>query len=95
MQLRGIQGIVSQAARVFPPGKYKVGIFGSRASGQAAKWSDVDVVVSGGKPVPGEVFEAFKEKLENSDLPFFVDVIDMHSVSQVLKQQVLQEVQWL
>ncbi len=95
MQAQSIRGIVLQAARVLPLGEYKVGIFGSRATGRAAKWSDLDLAVWGKERVPGDKLEAFKEKLENSDLPYFVDVVDINYVSLVLKQRVLQEVQWL
>ncbi len=66
--------------------RYHVFIFGSRAKGAAAKFSDIDVGVEGDSQVSTLVFTELEEAFENSDLPFTVDVVDFTLVSDKFKQ---------
>ncbi|MCB2263348.1 MAG: nucleotidyltransferase domain-containing protein [Candidatus Thiosymbion ectosymbiont of Robbea hypermnestra] len=50
--------------------------FGSRVTGQARRYSDLDLVVMGDHPLPSPALRALKEAFEESDLPFRVDVLD-------------------
>lgn len=65
-----------------PDPSYKVFVFGSRAEGDKhRKFSDVDIGVLG--PAPLEFMTKFniEEDLENSNIPYLVDVIDFSKVN--------------
>lgn len=80
---------------VLPAGEYKIGIFGSRAVGSPAKYSDVDLAVWGEKPASGMMMGNLREAFEESDIPYLVDVVDLHRTSPKFRDIVLQEVIWL
>lgn len=71
---------------------YKAYIFGSRATGNARKWSDIDIAIEGEKKVPGYIIEEIREDLENSNLPFVVDIVDFSLVSKRFKSVANQKV---
>ncbi|WP_133512357.1 nucleotidyltransferase family protein [Candidatus Thiosymbion oneisti] len=50
--------------------------FGSRVTGKARRYSDLDLVVMGDRPLPSPSRQALQEAFEESDLPFRVDVLD-------------------
>lgn len=54
--------------------------FGSRARGKARRRSDLDLAVGGDGSLPREVIANLKEDFSESDLPIFVDVLDIHSI---------------
>lgn len=55
-----------------PPGA-QVLAFGSRATGRAKPWSDLDLCLRG--PVSGAAVAALREALVESDLPWRVDLV--------------------
>lgn len=69
-----------------PKEKYKAFIFGSRADGTAGKWSDIDIGVIGDKGVPAGLLVEIEEELENSDIPYRVDVVDFSDVSEKFRR---------
>lgn len=60
----------------------KIWIFGSRAKGTHKKFSDLDVCFDRGAPLPDAEVSLMREKFQNSDLPYKVDLIDYHDVSE-------------
>ncbi|MCG6867597.1 MAG: nucleotidyltransferase domain-containing protein [Gammaproteobacteria bacterium] len=53
-------------------------LFGSRATGHARTWSDIDIALDGhGTVVPPEVFSSVAENLEESLVPFKADLVDL------------------
>lgn len=60
---------------------YKVFIFGSRASGEHRRWSDIDVGILGRQKIPGSTIMKIEEELENSRIPFKIDIVDFKTVS--------------
>ena len=65
--------------------KNQVFIFGSRAKGKARKFSDYDIGVTGKKPLNFKKIAQINEELEESDLPYRVDVVDFSTVSKSFK----------
>ncbi len=57
------------------PGR-EVRAFGSRVTGTAKKFSDLDLAVMGETPLPPSVLADLEEDFRESDLSFKVDVID-------------------
>ncbi|MFQ6017240.1 MAG: nucleotidyltransferase family protein [Kiloniellaceae bacterium] len=69
----------------------KVYLFGSRASGPARRTSDVDVAVDPHEPLPPRVLADLREALEESTIPYFVDVVDLSTVDADFRRHVLSE----
>lgn len=70
------------------PKDYKIFIFGSRAKEKARKFSDYDIGIMGKRPLSFEKMALIEDALEESDLPFRVDLIDFHSVTKEFKKSV-------
>ncbi|MCX7114516.1 MAG: nucleotidyltransferase domain-containing protein [Gammaproteobacteria bacterium] len=58
-----------------------VWVFGSRITAHAKPYSDLDMVIKGKDLIPQQVYYQIKDALEESDLPFRVDVLDWHRIS--------------
>lgn len=69
---------------------YRVLVFGSRAKGTARKYSDVDVALVGKSRMASRTASALAEALEDSDLPYTVDVVDFTQAQPTLRQQIEQ-----
>ena len=66
-------------------------LFGSRARGDAHPGSDIDIAVAAGQPLPREVLAAARECLEESSLPFRVDLVDLAGADPELAAAVSRE----
>lgn len=82
-------------ARFLDLRKYKVFLFGSRASNNAHKFSDFDVGIKGKKPVPPKILTLIKDILEESNLPYTIDVVDFSSVSKNFEKTALKKIKEL
>lgn len=69
----------------------KVYLFGSWARGEQRTSSDIDIAIDGLPSDKGYMIGRLREALEESDLPYNVDVVDMSFVSTSLRQRILQE----
>lgn len=69
----------------------KVYLFGSRARGQSRSTSDVDVAILPETPLPPWALSEVREALEESTVPFHVDVVDLSQVSDEFRERVLQD----
>ncbi|PKN03432.1 hypothetical protein CVU75_02220 [Candidatus Dependentiae bacterium HGW-Dependentiae-1] len=81
--------ILNTVLRYIP--QTKVYLFGSRARKDNTPESDIDIALDAGKKIDSSVLSAIKEALEESIIPFTVDVVDMHTVSEDFKKQVLKD----
>jgi len=54
----------------------EVRAFGSRVSGRAWRYSDPDLAVMGGEPLPDLVLATLRADFEDSELPFRVDLLE-------------------
>lgn len=62
--------------------------FGSRISGRAKRYSDLDLALVSTQPLPKNTIWELRESFSDSDLPFRVDVIDLSAVSSEFKSAV-------
>jgi len=76
----------------FPREEYGAFVYGSRADGTAQKWSDIDIGIGGKERVPGSLIETVREELEESDIPYKVEVVDFAKVSDKFRGFALKEV---
>lgn len=59
----------------------EVRAFGSRVTGKTKPYSDLDLVLIGPNKIPTNILSALKEELEESDVPFRVDLLDWHTLT--------------
>jgi predicted nucleotidyltransferase len=60
----------------------EVRIFGSRLTDKAKSYSDLDLVVIGKEKIKRQTLIRLKEEFEASDLPFRIDLLDWHRISE-------------
>lgn len=72
-----------------PSTEYKAFLFGSRVAGNHRKFSDVDLGILGNKPIPSDVFFNLQQDLEDSDIPYIVELLDFSSVAESFKSKAL------
>lgn len=66
-------------------------LFGSRARDDACPISDIDLALKADRPIPPWLLAEIREKLDESSLPFRVDLVDYHTVSPDLQRTIDQE----
>ena len=70
-------------------------LFGSRATGEGGRFSDIDIGILPQEPLPPGLFAELREALEESAILYTVDVVDLSEVSDAFRRRVLREgVQW-
>ncbi len=62
------------------PPATKVWVFGSRATGRARQFSDLDLVIDCGRPLTLEESARLADAFSDSDLPYKVDIVDWHGI---------------
>src|SRR5690242_18574188 len=55
-------------------------VFGSRATGRARPYSDLDLAIDAGRPLTLDEIAGLTEAFSDSDLPYKVDLIDWHNI---------------
>ena len=75
----------------------KTWFFGSRATGNARSFSDIDIALdAGANPVPRDLMVRLSCALEESRIPFRVDIVDVYSASPAVRESVEREGQlWI
>jgi uncharacterized protein len=82
-----LKGLAGYPVRIF--------LFGSRAIGQAARTSDIDIAVLPEGPLPDAVIADIREQLEESPIIYAVDLVDLSSADITLRECVLNEgIEW-
>lgn len=79
--------------RKFLEGKVKFYIFGSRATGKALEYSDVDIAIDlEGAPIDSKIMSKLNFYFsENTLIPYTIDLIDLNSVSESFKNSIAGE----
>lgn len=74
------------------PQKDKVFIFGSRAIGNARKFSDVDIGVKSDKQINLLLLSDIKEAFEESNIPYTIDVVDFSNIAGTFREVSMQKI---
>jgi predicted nucleotidyltransferase len=69
----------------------QVFLFGSFAQGAARQSSDIDVAIDAGEPLPAGVMARLADDLDESTVPYTVDLVDLSTVSDDFRKRVIQE----
>ena len=75
--------------------RVQVYLFGSCARGNIHRSSDIDLAVLPLDPLPEEVLSEIREALEESSVPYVVDLVDLSQTDASFRATVLREgVSW-
>jgi hypothetical protein len=66
-------------------------LFGSRARGDYRSESDIDIALDTGKSIDPFILSTIQEEVEESIIPFTVDIVDMHNIAETLKNQIIKD----
>jgi len=73
------------------PPRTKAWVFGSRATGRARRYSDLDLVIDAGRRLTVDESARLAEAFSDSDLPYRVDVVDWHAIDNRFRQVIAGE----
>jgi|SRR3989339_3027 len=72
--------------------KDKAFIFGSRATGNTRKFSDIDIGVRSEREIDTLLLSDIEEAFEESNIPYTVDVVDFSNISNNFKEVSMKKV---
>ena len=72
--------LVLNILRANLPNSTKVWVFGSRATGRARRYSDLDLAIDAGRPLTLDEISGLAEAFSDSDLPYKVDLADWRNM---------------
>jgi predicted nucleotidyltransferase len=66
-------------------------VFGSRATGRARRYSDLDLAIDAGRPLTLDEIAGLTEAFSDSDLPYKVDIVDWRNIEDRWRQTIMAE----
>lgn len=66
-------------------------LFGSRARKDNSPQSDIDIALDNNTKIDPLILSDIREALEESLIPFTVDIVDFNNISQELKTEILKD----
>ncbi|KKQ48826.1 MAG: polymerase beta domain protein region protein [candidate division TM6 bacterium GW2011_GWF2_38_10] len=69
----------------------RIYLFGSRARGTAQSGADIDLALDAGEPIAFDTLCVLQDAIEQTDIPVFVDLVDLATASDLLKNEVIKE----
>jgi predicted nucleotidyltransferase len=79
---------VLKILRAHLPPSTKSWVFGSRTSGRARRYSDLDLAIDAGRQLTLDEIATLAEAFSDSDLPYRVDVIDWQGIDDRWRQTI-------
>lgn len=90
-----LQEIQRIAGRILAGQPVELYLFGSWARGDVRQASDIDIAVLPTGPLDPTVLVALRSALEDSNVPYRVDVVDLRTTSDEFRRRVVEEgVRW-
>jgi predicted nucleotidyltransferase len=83
--------IVATIRRYIPSRELRIRLFGSRAAGTFTPVSDFDVALDMGRRIDGAIMERIRGDLEDSDIPYRVDIVDLASTTSTFRSVAMAE----
>jgi predicted nucleotidyltransferase len=83
--------LVLNILRANLPLSTKVWVFGSRATGRARRYSDLDLAIDASRPMKLDEIARLTEAFSDSDLPYRVDLVDWHDIDDRWRQMIVVE----
>jgi len=66
-------------------------LFGSRARGTHQIGSDIDLALDAQKVLDSGIIGNIKEDIEESTIPYFVDIVDFNNVGSEMKREITKD----
>jgi predicted nucleotidyltransferase len=86
-----LQEVRQTTRAVLGPYPVKVYLFGSWARGNPSRHSDIDVAVDPIEPLPPGTLATLRERLEESHIPYRVEVVDLSATDRVFREAVIRQ----
>ncbi len=83
--------LVLEILRAHLPRNTKAWVFGSRASGRARRYSDLDLAIDAGRRLTLDEVARLAEAFSDSDLPYKVDLVDWHDIDDRWRRIIMAE----
>jgi len=83
--------IVLEVLRAHLPPGIQVWVFGSRATGRARRYSDLDLAIDAGRPLTLDDGAELAESFSDSELPYRVDIVDWHAIDDRFREIIAAE----
>ena len=84
------QLVLGILATLLPAGT-RAWVFGSRATGRAQPYSDLDLAIDAGRPLTLDEAVRLSEALRDSDLPYRVDLVDWCAIGDNFRKLIAAE----
>ncbi|AKB83865.1 hypothetical protein MSBR3_3287 [Methanosarcina barkeri 3] len=88
---KSIRDLKSLLIEFFKEENVIVILFGSRARGDYSRVSDIDIGILPKNRLDRKKLVLLKEKIDNLNFPYTVDVVDLSKVSEVFREKALRE----
>ena len=88
---RAVEIVLDVLARHLPD--REVRLIGSRVTGRAKPFSDLDLVIMGDEPVALSVLADLRDAFDDSELPFAVDIVEWASASEAFRRVISERAQ--
>lgn len=66
-------------------------LFGSVARGDARPSSDIDIAIEAREPMPEALLATLRERLEDSNIPYTVDIVDLARANPDMQRRIRRE----
>ena len=83
------QKIIAVISALMPD--VKIYLFGSRARGTNTLMADIDIALDGEKELSRADVDEVKSMFKESNIMYMIDVVDFHSVSKIMQEQILKD----
>lgn len=83
--------LVLETLRANLPRSVKAWVFGSRATGRAGRFSDLDLAIDCGRPLSLDEAARLREAFSESDLSYRVDFVDWRSIDHRFRELIAAE----
>lgn len=83
------QKIISVLSGLFPDAK--IYLFGSRATGDFQRTSDIDIAIDGGSRLPTENIDEANAVMQSLNIVYTVDVVDLYGVPEAIRKSILRD----
>ncbi len=82
------RSLVLDVLRQRAPHPCRVWAFGSRVRGKAGRFSDLDLAFDAGRPLTLRDTAVLADAIDESDLPWRVDIVDLVTCSETFRREV-------
>lgn len=81
--------LIKKILREHLPQNAKIWVFGSRASGNAKKFSDLDLCIDIlSEPLADSLKADLTEAFSESDIPYRIDIVDWNGITDAFRKQI-------